>query len=86
MTKPAAKPAAKSTKKTEVNVTEDLERKAILESIETVDLPNTAPAGDTKYSLSERLINIDLISVPWSHEQVLKHQGARKSQLETKNV
>jgi hypothetical protein len=51
--KAAPKSAAKSTKKAAVDDTEgDLERKAILESVETVDLPDTEPAGDTKYPSS----------------------------------
>jgi hypothetical protein len=51
--KPAPKSATKSTKKGDVDEIEgDLERKAILESIETVDLPDVDPPSDKKYSLS----------------------------------
>lgn len=51
--KSTAKPAPKSTKKAGLDDAEgDLERKAILESIETVDLPDIEPGGDTKYHLS----------------------------------
>jgi hypothetical protein len=51
--KTTPKPAPRSTKKADVHDTEgDLQRKAILESVETVDLPDTEPAGDTKYTLS----------------------------------
>jgi len=56
-TKPAPKPASKSTakptKKGDVDDTEgDFERKAILESIETVDLPDVDPPSDKKYNPS----------------------------------
>ena len=64
-TKPAVKAAPKTTaqttpkatKKTESKIEEeDAERKAILESVETVELPDTAPAvGDGKYTLHPRL-------------------------------
>lgn len=50
--KSAPKPAPRSTKKAGMDEKEDLERKAILESIETVDLPDIEPAGDTKYPVS----------------------------------
>jgi DNA-binding protein HU-beta len=55
-TKAAPKSAAKSTKKAHSKDEEDLARKTILESIETVDLPDTAPTGDTKYFLSITLL------------------------------
>lgn len=49
--KTAPKAAAKSTKKIDTNDSDgDLQRKAILESIETVDLPDAAPASDKKYA------------------------------------
>jgi hypothetical protein len=55
--KVAAKSIPKATKKTESKIEEeDAERKAILESIETVDLPDTAPStGDGKYTPQFRL-------------------------------
>lgn len=50
--KPAPKSASKPTKKGDVDDTEgDLERKTILESIETIDLPDVAPQSDKKYTL-----------------------------------
>ena len=54
--KTTAQTAPKATKKTESKIEEeDAERKAILESVETVELPDTAPAaGDGKYTLHPR--------------------------------
>lgn len=47
----APKPAPKTTKKSEPDEAEDdLGRKAILDSIETVALPDTEPADETKYT------------------------------------
>ena len=51
--KSTPKPAPRSTKKADVDDIEgDLERKAILESIQTVELPDIEPAGDSKYPSS----------------------------------
>jgi hypothetical protein len=79
-TKPAPKP-----KKAEIKDTEDPERKAILESIETVALPDTDPATDTKYPPPSST-NIDSISAQWQVDLALKPKEAKNFPSETKNV
>lgn len=79
------KSASKPPKKAKVEEPdEDPARKAILDSVETIEVPDAAPAGDTKYFTFELPLTIDSIIVRWRLVLDLLLQGVRRSLKELK--